>query len=168
MGGSRWLRPASAASRYALGACSALMAWALCARAPVTPGHCLALRARRRRRGAARPDAYMCSRRTLFVLLGGGGDVDDVVRCALLERLGAWCASSSCRGRVGWHELLPSASTSVPPPTTIALHPRDAPPAQVMPEEMRPRDKWSAFTLFDPRPRDYEAEFGSSNHSSTR
>ena len=51
------------------------------------------------------------------------------------------------RARVGWHELLPSASTSVPPPTTIALHPRDAPPAQVMAEEMRPRDKWSAFTL---------------------
>ena len=29
-----WLRRASAASRYALGACSALMAWALRARAP--------------------------------------------------------------------------------------------------------------------------------------
>ena len=29
-----WLRRASAASRYALGACSALMAWALCARVP--------------------------------------------------------------------------------------------------------------------------------------
>ena len=35
MGGSRWLRRASAASRYALGACSALMAWVLRARAPV-------------------------------------------------------------------------------------------------------------------------------------
>ena len=31
----------------------------------------------------------------------GGGDVEDVVRCALLERLGARRASSSCRGR-GW------------------------------------------------------------------
>ena len=34
MGQPLWLRRASAASRYALGACSALMAWALRARAP--------------------------------------------------------------------------------------------------------------------------------------
>ena len=54
---------ASVASRYALGA-DPPMAWALRARAPVAadkPGHCLALRARRRRRGrCARPGAYMC------------------------------------------------------------------------------------------------------------
>ena len=53
--------------------------------------------------GAARPGAYMCSPRNCArCLLGGGvGDVEDVVRCALLERLGARRASSSCRGR-GW------------------------------------------------------------------
>jgi len=52
--------------------------------------------------GAARPGAYMCPPRNCArCLLGGGGDVEDVVRCALLERLGARRASSSCRGR-GW------------------------------------------------------------------
>ena len=52
--------------------------------------------------GAARPGAYMCSPRNCArCLLGGSGDVEDVVRCALLERLGARRASSSCRGR-GW------------------------------------------------------------------
>ena len=52
--------------------------------------------------GAARPDAYMCSPRNCArCLLGVSGDVEDVVRCALLERLGARRASSSCRGR-GW------------------------------------------------------------------
>ena len=69
---------------------------------PWQPGHCLALRARRRRRGR-------CALGRLHVLLrvlrtlspGGSGDVEDVVRCALLGRLGAWRASSSCRGR-GW------------------------------------------------------------------
>ena len=67
---------------------------------PWQPGHCLALRARRRRRGRCAPgrlhvlSAYNCAR-----CPGGGGDVDDVVRCALLERLGARRASSSCRGR---------------------------------------------------------------------
>ena len=52
--------------------------------------------------GAARPGAYMCSPRNCArCLLGGSGDIDDVVRCALLERLGARRASSSCRVR-GW------------------------------------------------------------------
>ena len=69
---------------------------------PWQPGHCLALRARRRRRGR-------CALGRLHVLLrvlrtlspGGSGDVEEVVCCALLERLGARRASSSCRGR-GW------------------------------------------------------------------
>ena len=40
--------------------------------------------------GAARPGAYICSpRNCACCLLGGSGDVEDVVRCALLERLGA-------------------------------------------------------------------------------
>ena len=53
--------------------------------------------------GAARPGAYMSSSRNCArCLLGGSGDVEDVVRCcALLERLGARRASSFCRGR-GW------------------------------------------------------------------
>jgi hypothetical protein len=65
------------ASRYALGAEGV---WALRARAPIcvcSPG---------------------CTRCLLGMVLR---DVDDVVRCALLERLGARHASSSCRGR-GW------------------------------------------------------------------
>jgi hypothetical protein len=41
------------------------------------------------------------SRSCLPALLGGSGDVEDVVCCPLLERLGARRASSSCRGR-GW------------------------------------------------------------------
>ena len=41
----------------------------------------------------------MCSPRSCACCLLGG--VEDVVRCALLERLGARRASSSCRGR-GW------------------------------------------------------------------
>ena len=52
--------------------------------------------------GAARPGAYMCPPRNCArCLLGGSGDVEDVVCCPLLERLGARRASSSCRGR-GW------------------------------------------------------------------
>ena len=52
--------------------------------------------------GAARPGAYMCSPPdTLRTLPLGGGDVEDVVRFALLETLGARRASRSCRGR-GW------------------------------------------------------------------
>ena len=94
---------ASVASRYALGADGV---GAARPRAPVAAGSlCLALRARRRRRGgAARPRAPTCALRvTAHVVSWGGecGDVEDVVRCALLERLGARRASSSCRGR-GW------------------------------------------------------------------
>ena len=52
--------------------------------------------------GAARPGAYLCPPRNCArCLLGGGGDVEDVVCCPLLERLGARRASSSCGGR-GW------------------------------------------------------------------
>ena len=69
---------------------------------PWQPGHCLALRARRRRRGRCAPGRlHVLSAYCARCLLGGSGDVEDVVRCALLERLGARRASSSCRGR-GW------------------------------------------------------------------
>ena len=69
---------------------------------PWQPGHCLALRARRRRRGRCAPGRLHVLLRVLRTLSpGGSGDVEDVVRCALLERLGARRASSSCRGR-GW------------------------------------------------------------------
>ena len=69
---------------------------------PWQPGHCLALRARRRRRGRCAPGRlHVLSAHCARCLLGGSGDVEDVVRCALLERLGARRASSSCRGR-GW------------------------------------------------------------------
>ena len=52
--------------------------------------------------GAARPGAYMCTPRTAHVVSwGGSGDVEDVVRRALLARFGARHASNSCRGR-GW------------------------------------------------------------------
>jgi hypothetical protein len=54
--------------------------------------------------GAARPGAYMCPPRNCALRTlspGGSGDVEDVVCCPLLERLGARRASSSCGGR-GW------------------------------------------------------------------
>ena len=88
MGQPLWLRRASAASRYALGACSASMAWVLRARAPAASlitASCSALGAEGAARlctlqrgqplaaidasryalgadgvGAARPGAYMC------------------------------------------------------------------------------------------------------------
>ena len=82
MGQPLWLRRASAASRYALGACSALMAWALRARAPTCCPPRVNVRA----------------------LPLGGGDVEDVVRFALIETLVARRASRSCRGR-GWGEV---------------------------------------------------------------
>ena len=44
---------------------------------------------------------YALGRRRLRALPLGGGDVEDVVRFALLETLGARRASRSCRGR-GW------------------------------------------------------------------
>ena len=162
MGGSRWLRRASAASRYALGACSALMAWALRARAPAAslitasrsalgaegavrlcigragchrrlalcarrrgcgrcapgclrqPSRCLALRARRRRRGRYAPGrVHLLSPRYLRTLPLGGGDVEDVVRFALIETLVARRASRSCRRR-GWEGVFQTLScTSV-------------------------------------------------------
>ena len=71
--------------------------------------------------GAARPGAYMCPPRNCALRTlspGGSGDVEEVVCCALLERLGARRASSSCRGR-GWggtprgpccHRLAPRSS----------------------------------------------------------
>ena len=78
------------------------LAWARCAPGCLRqPGHCLALRARRRRRGRYAPERPHVLPRLRTLSSGGGGDVDDVVRCALLERLGARRASSSCRGR-GW------------------------------------------------------------------
>ena len=79
------------------------------------PGHCLALRARRRRpRGRCAPGRPHVLPRLRTLSSGGGGDVDDVVRCALLERLGARRTSSSCRGR-GWGRWH-TARASVPPP----------------------------------------------------
>ena len=77
------------------------MAWALRARAPVAAGSLP--RARRRRRGRCAPGRlHVCPPRNCArCLLGGSGDVEDVVCCPLLERLGARRASSSCRGR-GW------------------------------------------------------------------
>ena len=69
---------------------------------PWQPGHCLALRARRRRRGRYAPGrVHLLSPRCMRTLPLGGGDVEDVVRFALLETLGARRASRSCRGR-GW------------------------------------------------------------------
>ena len=91
---------ASVASRYALGADG------VGAARPGARGSrvraCLALRARRRRRGRCAPGRLPVSPRNCArCLLGGSGDVEDVVCCPLLERLGARRASSSCRGR-GW------------------------------------------------------------------
>ena len=81
---------------------SAPMAWALRARAPVAAGSLPRATRSAPKAGALRARAPTCALRvTAHVLLGGSGDVEDVVRCALLERLGARRASSSCRGR-GW------------------------------------------------------------------
>ena len=97
------LAGASVASRYALGA-DGRMAWALRARAGARGSRVTVSRYALGAEGggATRPGAYMCSPRNCArCLLGGGGDVEDVVRCALPERLGARRTSSSCRGR-GW------------------------------------------------------------------
>jgi len=81
---------------------SAPMAWALRARVPVAAGSLPRATRSAPKAGALRARAPTCALRvTAHVLLGGSGDVEDVVRCALLERLGARRASSSCRGR-GW------------------------------------------------------------------
>ena len=66
--------------------------------------------------GAARPGAYMCSPRNCArCLLGGSGNVEDVVCCPLLRAREARC--KTCfellpRARVGWH----TARTLLPPP----------------------------------------------------
>ena len=82
---------------------SAPMAWALRARAPVAAGPLPRATRSAPKAGALRARAPTCALRVNCArcLLGGSGDVEDVVRCALLERLGARRASSSCRGR-GW------------------------------------------------------------------
>ena len=98
-GAARARMAASVASRYALGADGVGAARPGARGSRVTASR-YALGAEGG--GAARPGAYMCSPRNCArCLLGGSGDVEDVVRCALLERLGARRASSSCRGR-GW------------------------------------------------------------------
>ena len=53
--------------------------------------------------GAARPGAPTCAPRVTahVVSWGGSGDVEDVVRCALLEALGATRASSPAEGEGG-------------------------------------------------------------------
>ena len=51
--------------------------------------------------GAARPGAHCAFAEKLRTLLLGGGDVEDVVRCALLETLVVRRVSSSCQGK-GW------------------------------------------------------------------
>ena len=98
--GQRIRMAASVASRYALGADGVGAAHPGARGSRVTASR-YALGAEGG--GAARPGAYIhvlsALLRTLSV--GGSGDVEDVVRCALLERLGATRASSSCRGR-GW------------------------------------------------------------------
>ena len=97
--GARARMAASVASRYALGADGVGAARPGARGSRVTASR-YALGAEGG--GAARPGAYMCPPRNCArCLLGGGGDVEDVVRCALLERLGARRASSSCGGR-GW------------------------------------------------------------------
>ena len=50
---------------------------------------------------AARPGAHCAFAEKLRTLLLGGGDVEDVVRCALLETLVVRRVSSSCQGK-GW------------------------------------------------------------------
>jgi hypothetical protein len=82
---------------------------------PWQPGHCLALRARRRRRGRCAPGRLHVLPALLRKLSpGGSGDVEDVVRCALLAREAQCkaCFELLPRARVGWH----TARTSVPPP----------------------------------------------------
>ena len=70
----------------------------------------LALRARRRRRGRYAPGrVHLLSPRCMRTLPLGGGDVEDVVRFALLETLGARRASRSCRGR-GWGGVVQTSS----------------------------------------------------------
>ena len=93
---SRWLPSPPRATR------SAPMAWALRARAPIRqPGRGLALRARRRWRRRCTPERLHVLPPITRVLPLGGGEVEDVVRFAPIETLGARRASRSCRGG-GW------------------------------------------------------------------
>jgi len=96
--GQRIRMAASVASRYALGADGVGAAHPGARGSRVTASR-YALGAEGG--GAARPGAYMCSPRNCARSPGGSGYVEDVVRCALLERLGARRVSSSCQGR-GW------------------------------------------------------------------
>ena len=106
---SRWLPSTARATR------SAPMAWALRARAPAA--------ARSRRRAArSAPMAWALRARAptccpppvnVRALPLGGGDVEDVVRFALIDTLVARRASRSCRGR-GWGGVFQTLScTSV-------------------------------------------------------
>ena len=106
---SRWLPSTARATR------SAPMAWALRARAPAA--------ARSRPRAArSAPMAWALRARAptccpppvnVRALPLGGGDVEDVVRFALIETLVARRASRSCRGR-GWGGVFQTLScTSV-------------------------------------------------------
>ena len=92
---------------------SAPMAWALRARAPATAQS-------RPRAARSAPMAWALRARALHVFPAithalplSGGDVDDVVRVALIETLGARRALRSCRGR-GWGGVFQTLScTSV-------------------------------------------------------
>ena len=78
------------------------MAWALRARAPVAARSLPRATRSAPKAGALRARAPTCAPRvTAHVVSWGSGDVEEVVCCVLLERLGARRASSSCRGR-GW------------------------------------------------------------------
>ena len=100
-------QPESAAAHWLPGASprvthSAPMAWALRARAPVAAGSLPRATRSAPKAGALRARAPTCAPRvTAHVVSWGSGDVEEVVCCVLLERLGARRASSSCRGR-GW------------------------------------------------------------------
>ena len=95
-------RAAGCHRRLARATRSAPMAWALRARAPIRqPGRGLALRARRRWRRRCTPERLHVLPPITRVLPLGGGEVEDVVRFAPIETLGARRASRSCRGG-GW------------------------------------------------------------------
>jgi len=101
---------AIAATRYALGADGVGAVRPGACGSPVAASRC-ALGADGV--GAARPGACMCPRRRALALGGGHVVVEDAVRFALLETLGARRASRSCRGR-GWGGVFQTSScTSV-------------------------------------------------------
>ena len=106
---SRWLPSPPRATRSAPRWRAAPGAWA-----PIRqPGRGLALRARHQRRRRCTPERPHVLPRLRTLSPGDGGDVEDVVRFALLETLGATRASRSCRGR-GWGGVVQRSScTSV-------------------------------------------------------